>query len=103
MDKDKIFSDDSRFKVAKKEAWIGIGLVLFNFIWWFAFAYGLGSQSPEKYTYILGFPAWFFYSCIVSLIVMSILVIIVVKYCFKEVTFEEEIDKVDEEKEKSIG
>ena len=32
MDKDKIFSDDSRFKVAKKEAWIGIGLVLFNFI-----------------------------------------------------------------------
>lgn len=93
MDKDKIFSNDPRFKIAKRELWIGVGLVLFNFIWWFVFAYGLGSKSPDEYTYILGFPAWFFYSCIGSLIVMSILVTSVVKYFFKEVPFEEEVQE----------
>lgn len=100
MDKDKFFSNDSRFKVAKKEAWIGVGLVLFNFVWWFAFAYGLGSKFPDEYTYIMGFPAWFFYSCIGSLIVMSILVIVVVKYFFKDVPFEEEVQEIQNQSDK---
>lgn len=100
MDKDKFFSNDSRFKVAKKEAWIGVGLVLFNFVWWFAFAYGLGSKSPDEYTYIMGLPAWFFYSCIGSLIVMSILVIVVVKYFFIDVPFEEEIQETQNQSDK---
>ncbi|NCU17318.1 YhdT family protein [Pallidibacillus pasinlerensis] len=100
MDKDKFFSNDPRFKVAKKEAWIGVGLVLFNFVWWFAFAYGLGSKSPDEYTYILGFPSWFFYSCIGSLIVMSILVIVVVKYFFKDVPFEEEVQDIQNQSDK---
>lgn len=50
---------DKRYKAANREAWLGIGLVIFNFIWWFGFAYGLGSKSPESYHYIFGFPAWF--------------------------------------------
>lgn len=82
--------DEKSFKIAHKEAKIGIALVIFNFIWWFAFAYGLGSGDPSEYTYIMGFPAWFFYSCIVGLVVMIILVILCVKFLFKEVPFEEE-------------
>ncbi|WP_330949343.1 MULTISPECIES: YhdT family protein [unclassified Virgibacillus] len=81
---------DERFKIANREALIGVGLVLFNFIWWFGFAYGLGSKSPEEYTYVLGMPAWFFYSCIVGLIVMIVLVTIVVKVFFKDISFDEE-------------
>ncbi|MFS0782660.1 YhdT family protein [Bacillus sp. 1P06AnD] len=81
------------FNIAHKEARIGICLVLANFLWWFGFAYGLGSGQPSQYTYILGFPAWFFFSCIVGLIVMAILVTVVVTYCFTEIPFEEEDDQ----------
>jgi uncharacterized membrane protein YhdT len=81
---------DKRFKVAHKEAWIGIALVIFNFIWWFGFAYGLGSGNPADYRYIFGMPEWFFYSCVVGFIVMVILVILAVKFLFTEVPFDEE-------------
>lgn len=81
---------DSRFKVANREALIGIGLVVFNFIWWFGFAYGLGSKNPEDYTYVLGFPAWFFYSCILGFVVMAVLTIIVVKFFFKDIPLEDD-------------
>ncbi|MFB4163238.1 YhdT family protein [Alteribacillus sp. JSM 102045] len=86
---------DARFKVAHREALIGVGLVLFNFIWWFGFAYGLGSAPVEEYSYILGMPAWFFYSCAVGSVIMMILVAVIVKSFFKDVPFE-----VEEEEEK---
>ncbi len=88
--KDRMFSDDPRFKVAKREAWIGVGLVIINFLWWFGFAYGLGSREAEEYKYILGFPDWFFFSCILGLVWMSALVIFTVKVFFKEVPFDDE-------------
>jgi len=86
---------DYRFKIANREALIGVGLAIFNFIWWYAFAYGLGSENPSEYTYIFGLPAWFFYSCVVGFIVMAILVIVIVKWFFVEVPF----DDVGEERE----
>ncbi|WP_077302883.1 YhdT family protein [Virgibacillus pantothenticus] len=79
-------------KIANREAWIGLGLVVFNFVWWFAFAYGLGNRQPDQYTYILGLPAWFFYSCVLGFIVMAILVTIVVKKFFVAISFDEEKD-----------
>ncbi|WP_079478471.1 YhdT family protein [Halobacillus salinus] len=81
---------DGRFKIANREALIGVALALFNFGWWFFFAYGLGDASPEDYSYVFGFPAWFFYSCIVGFLVMVALVIIVVRWWFVEVPFDEE-------------
>ncbi|OIJ12880.1 sodium:pantothenate symporter [Anaerobacillus arseniciselenatis] len=81
---------DPRFKIANREALIGIGLVIFNFIWWFGFAYGLGSAPVEEYSYVFGMPAWFFYSCVLGFVVMVILVIIMVKCFFKEVDFDVE-------------
>lgn len=81
---------DWRFRIANREALIGVGLALFNFIWWFGFAYGLGSRPVAEYTYIFGLPAWFFYSCVVGFLVISILVIVIVKFFFVEVPFDEE-------------
>ncbi|MFD1020319.1 YhdT family protein [Thalassobacillus hwangdonensis] len=81
---------DPRFKIANREALIGVALVIFNFIWWYAFAYGLGSKPPEEYTFIFGLPAWFFYSCVVGFLVMVLLVTIIVKKWFVEVPFDEE-------------
>ncbi|WP_100402701.1 YhdT family protein [Bacillus sp. FJAT-42315] len=85
---------DPRFVIAKKEAWIGIILVVINFIWWYGFAFGLGAAPVEEYTYVLGLPAWFFYSCVVGLVLMVVLVTIVVKVFFKEVPFDEDGDRL---------
>jgi uncharacterized membrane protein YhdT len=81
---------DWRFKVANREALIGLVLVVFNFIWWFGFAYGLGSTDPVNYSYVFGLPAWFFYSCVLGFIIMTILVILIVKFWFVEVPFDDE-------------
>jgi len=87
---DPMFVKDPRYKISKKEALIGIILVIINFAWWFGFAYGFGSREYTEYQYILGFPDWFFYSCIGGLIVMSTLIYILVKFVFVEVPFEDE-------------
>lgn len=86
--------EDARYKIGNREALIGVGLAVFNFIWWYGFAYGLGSKDPSEYTYIFGLPAWFFYSCVLGFIVMSILVTVVVKYFFVEVSFDDEEDEL---------
>ncbi|WP_188456429.1 YhdT family protein [Virgibacillus oceani] len=97
--KDKKIKPDRRFSIANREAIIGCLLAAFNILWWYGFAYGMGSKSPEEYTYIFGFPAWFFYSCIVGFIVMAVLVAVVVKFVLKEMPFtddgeEDEVDSV---------
>ncbi len=81
---------DPRFKIAHREAWMGVGIAIVNFLWWFGFAYGLGARPVEEYTYIFGLPDWFFYSCVVGFILMSALVIVVTKFFLTEVSFEEE-------------
>lgn len=93
MDNDQIPSYDYRYRIAHKEAWIGVGLVLFNFIWWYGFAYGLGNRNPAEYTFIFGLPAWFFYSCVVGLIVMVILITCVVKLFFIDIPLDDEVEK----------
>lgn len=82
--------DDNRYKIANREALIGVGLALFNFIWWFGFAYGFGSKAPSEYTYVMGLPAWFFYSCVMGFVVISVLVTVIVKKGFVEMPFDEE-------------
>ncbi|SDI46818.1 YhdT family protein [Natribacillus halophilus] len=85
--------NDPRFKIANREALIGVGLALFNFIWWYAFAYGLGSQPVADYDFIFGMPAWFFYSCLIGSVIMIILVVFMVKFFFKEVPLNEKGDE----------
>lgn len=84
---------DPRFKVAHREALIGVMLAVLHFIWWFGFAYGLGSKPVEEYSYILGFPDWFFYSCIIGFVLVAITVIVLAKYVLKDVSLEEEGDE----------
>lgn len=82
--------NDKHFKIAHREALIGIALVIVNFAIWFGFAYGLGSGDPKEYKYVFGFPAWFFYSCIAGTIFMIVLIMFVIKFFFKDVPFDEE-------------
>ncbi len=80
---------DPRYLIANREALIGIGLAIFNFLWWYGFAYGLGSKPVEEYQYIMGLPAWFFYSCVAGFVVMVAAVTILVRSVFKEVPFDQ--------------
>ncbi|TCP28773.1 putative membrane protein YhdT [Scopulibacillus darangshiensis] len=84
---------DPRYKIANREAIIGIILAVINFIWWFAFAFGLGSKKVADYHYVMGLPAWFFYSCVVGFIVITILLIVAVKFLFKEIPLDDMPDQ----------
>ena len=87
---------DPRFKIAHREAIIGCILAIINFAWWYGFAYGLGSKPPEQYTYILGFPAWIFFSLILGTLLMIVLVWIVVKYVLTDIPLDDQENGVDD-------
>ncbi|MFC7392138.1 YhdT family protein [Scopulibacillus cellulosilyticus] len=94
----KPYKEDPRYKTAHREALIGVILAIINFIWWYGFAYGLGSKPVADYHYIWGLPSWFFYSCILGFIVMTVLVIIVVKFVFKDIPIDDDHEKVGDGK-----
>lgn len=73
----------NRNKQLNKEAILTVGLYIFYFIWWYYFAYMYPIE--KKYIPILGLPAWFFYSCVVGLIIISISVFLLVKFFFKDI------------------
>ena len=72
-------------KQLNKEAMLTVGLYLFYFAWWYFFAYYFGEQEISSYRYILGLPEWFFYSCVLGLIVINIAGFFVVKFFFRDI------------------
>jgi len=80
---------DKRYRIANREALIGVALVVVNFVLWYGFAYGMGGGDPKDYTYIMGFPAWFFYSCMVTTVLMIVVIAVLLKFVFKEVELED--------------
>lgn len=79
------YDENKIYKQANKEALISIGLTILYFLWWYGFAYGYGGKTVDNYTYIMGFPAWFFYSCILGFIIFSFLTWVVVDKFFEDV------------------
>ena len=75
-------------KNVKKETLIVIGLYLLFFAWWYLTAYGFG-DDPSEYGYILGFPEWFFYSCIVGYVWISVVVVSFDRIFFTEIDLKE--------------
>lgn len=71
-----------------KETLITIFVYLFYFLWWYYFAFIYPPKDPKDYTYILGLPSWFFYSCILGFVVINILVYLSIKLFFKEIDLE---------------
>ncbi|MBT2215523.1 DUF997 family protein [Virgibacillus dakarensis] len=90
---------ERRFAIANREALIGCALAVINFVWWYGFAYGLGSKPPEEYTYILGFPAWIFFSVILGTLFMFALVFLAVKFLLVDISLEDEVESEEAEDE----
>lgn len=82
--KKEILLQDPRFAVAHREALYALVLALLYFVWWYLSAYGPGSLPVEEYSYIAGFPAWFFLSCIAGFVVFSILAFLMVALLFRD-------------------
>lgn len=80
----------SLFRQADREALVTLGLYLFFFLWWTFFAFGLGSGDPEDYSYVLGMPAWFFFSCILGYPVITLLLWYAVRRWFANVPLDDE-------------
>lgn len=76
-------------KQINKEAIITIILYLIYFLWWYYFAYIFPTENVEDYKYILGMPEWFFYSCVVGLILINFLVFLATKFLFKDIDFKQ--------------
>lgn len=75
---------DSRFKQTNKEAKVTIALFVVNFLWWLVLGYGLAGVEGR----ILGFPTWFFFSCVLGYLVFVAASFVVVKYVFKDMSIE---------------
>ena len=76
-------------KQLNKEALLTVGLYIFYFAWWYFFAYYFGEQEVSSYRYIVGLPEWFFYSCVLGLIVINLAVFVVVKCFFRDIPLDE--------------
>jgi uncharacterized membrane protein YhdT len=80
---------------ANREAIISLVLYGLFFLWWYFSAYGPGDSDPKSYTFVCGFPSWFFYSCIVGYIGVSVLVWVVVRLFFRDIP----LDRTEDRKE----
>lgn len=78
-----------RIKITNRETIIVLALYILFFAWWYVTAYGFGSD-PSAYRYVFGFPEWFFYSCIVGYVGVTLLLWIIVKFFFKEIPFDDD-------------
>lgn len=90
---------NKRYAQADREAWITLALYCGYFVWWYAFAYGLGGGPPDQYTYVFGFPAWFFYSCILGYPLLSLALWVVVHLFFKDIPLDTSAPPAEEDEE----
>ena len=66
--------------------------------WWYVTAYGFG-DDPAEYEYIMGFPEWFFYSCIAGYVGISLILWGAVRLFFKDLP----LDDADESEDENNG
>lgn len=86
---------NKRYRQANREALITLGLYLLFFLWWTLFAFGLGSGDPDEYSYIIGLPAWFFFSCVLGYPAIALLLWLVVRRFFVEMPLDPDGGKED--------
>lgn len=82
--------NDKRFLQANREALFALAAYALYFLWWYLTAYGLGNDSPDNYSYTLGMPDWFFYSCVLGYPVACLLVWGLVRFFFRDMPLDDD-------------
>lgn len=92
------FEHDPRYRVSLREMWISVG-------YWICFtsismilAWTLGNRGDgAEQPFIMGFPAWFFWSALAFVFVASVIVpYFMVRFGFKDMSLEPDDDGLDE-------
>jgi uncharacterized membrane protein YhdT len=79
------FEEDPRYAVANREALWGLGYWLVFTVVISAVAWALGgNRSASDLSFVLGFPAWFFWSCLVAATVLAVVPIVVIRRFFTD-------------------
>jgi len=86
------------FEQANREALYSVGLALIYMAWWYFTSYGAGEIDTSEYSYILGFPSWFFLSCIAGYLIFSAMAFLMVHFLFREIS----LDGDDQEPKKGV-
>ncbi len=97
----KKMTEKEKYQQCNKEAIITLIVFTAYAIWWYFTGYGLNDKGVDAYPWVMGLPMWFFLSCIVGWIGITITIFLVVKFVFKEIDMGEEADRpsrsIDEE------
>ena len=88
----------SAFGQARRETVVTCGLYLFFFLWWTVFAFGWESGDPSTYSYVLGMPAWFFFSCVLGYPVVCLALWICLRLFFKEIPLDDDSESSSSDK-----
>lgn len=76
---------NKQYKQSNYEAWLTLSLYIFYSIWWWFFAYVICNGNVLTYSYILGFPSWFFFSCLIGFPLLCCILWLIIHFFFKEV------------------
>lgn len=74
----------ARLAQTNKEALLTLALYGAFFLWWCVFAFAPGADDPATYSYVFGFPAWFFYSCVLGYPLITLLLWVTLRLGFKD-------------------
>jgi uncharacterized membrane protein YhdT len=93
------FEHDPRYAVANREALVGAGYWLGFTVLISAIAWLIGAhKKASELTFVLGFPAWFFWSCLVATGLLSLVPAFLVKRYFTDMPLSADGAASDEER-----
>ena len=85
-------TEKEKYDQCHKEAKITLRVYAGYMVWWFLMGFGLNSLGVNKLPFIMNLPMWFFMSCIVGWILVTIVVILVTRKHFKHFDLGQESD-----------
>lgn len=95
---DTEFDEDPRYAVANREALWGVGYWALFTVVITAVAWLLGgNRKAGDLDFVLGFPAWFFWSCLVATAALALLPIWIVRRHFTDISLTPNGDDADTE------
>lgn len=80
------FEEDPRYEQANREArwaiayWLAFTVVVTGLAWWLGYG-----RPADELSFILGFPAWFFWSVLVTSVVFSAIPVWIIRRYFEDV------------------
>ena len=96
---DNDFEHDPRYAIANREALVGGGYWLAFTLLISAIAWLMGAhKKASELTFVLGFPAWFFWSCLVATFLMALVPAVLVRRYFTEMPLSADGTPSNEEK-----